>query len=80
MVLTPPFIFSCTVVHRNSRKRKIDLSIVRRPDGSIDVRVRQEVRDRAGSLFDTDTACIVCGVAGRTQAQAGRTQAETGRT
>jgi hypothetical protein len=58
MDLTPPLIFSCTVIHRNSRKRMIGLSIVRRADGSLDVRVRQEVYDGAGTLVDADIAEI----------------------
>jgi len=36
----------------------IGLSIVRRADGSLDVRVRQEVYDGAGTLVDADSAEI----------------------
>ena len=51
-------IFSCTVIHRNSWKRMIGVSIVRRADGSLDVRVRQEVYDGTGTLVDADIAEI----------------------
>ena len=60
MIHTPPVTFSYTIIHRNSQKRKIDLSILSLADNSINLRIHQEVHDTAGTLLDTDTAILTC--------------------
>lgn len=58
MIHTPPVTFSYTIIHRNSRKRQIDLSILSLADNSINLTIHQEVRDAAGTLLDTNTAIL----------------------
>jgi len=48
-------IFSYTVIHRNSKTRKIDLSILTAADDLINLSIHQEVHDDTGTLLDTDT-------------------------